>query len=147
MSESVRIDFEVACTIEHAFAIWTERIGTWWPPDHTISGGPTAVVFEGRVGGRIYERTGQGGELDWGVVTDWHPPDQLGYRWHLGVGPEAATDVEVRFIPLEGARTKVEIEQSGWERLGQRGPELQGRNRAGWESLVPYVRVAMEKGA
>lgn len=147
MSDSVRIDFEVACPIEYAFAIWTEGIGTWWPPDHTISGEPTAVVFEGRVGGRIYERTGQGGELDWGVVTDWRPPDHLAYRWHLGVGPEAATDVEVRFIPVDGARTKVEIEQSGWERLGQRGPELQRRNRAGWESLVPHVRVAMEKGA
>jgi hypothetical protein len=50
---------------------WTERIGTWWPADHTISGAPVAVVLEGRIGGRIYERTAQGGEHDCGVVTVW----------------------------------------------------------------------------
>ncbi len=146
MSDSLHIDFEVACPIERAFAIWTEDFGTWWPADHTISGGPVAVVLEGRVGGRIYERTGQGSELEWGAVTVWRPPDQLAYRWHLGVGPDAATDVEIRFLPLDDARTKIEITHSGWERLGQLGPGLQARNQAGWESLVPHVRRAMEKG-
>jgi hypothetical protein len=45
---------------------WTERIGTWWPADHTISGSPVAVVLEGKVGGRIYERAKHGEEHDWG---------------------------------------------------------------------------------
>jgi uncharacterized protein YndB with AHSA1/START domain len=147
VSDSLRIDFEVACAIEQAFVIWTERMGTWWPADHTISGAPAAVVLEGWVGGRIYERTVQGKELDWGLVTDWRPPEQLSYRWHLGSGPEAATDVQVRFISLHDARTRVEIEQSGWERLGEAGSEIQRRNRVGWESLVRHVRAAVEKGA
>ncbi|HEY6472845.1 MAG TPA: SRPBCC domain-containing protein [Acidimicrobiales bacterium] len=145
MSDALRIDFEVVCPIHDAFEIWTERIGTWWPPDHTISGDPAAVVLEGRVGGRIYERTQQGEELDWGAVTGWRPPDQLSYRWHLGVEPEAATEVEIRFIALDGVTTRVEIVQSGWERLGEVGPELQRRNHVGWESLVPQVRAAMER--
>jgi activator of Hsp90 ATPase-like protein len=147
MSEPLRIAFEVACAVDHAFVTWTESISTWWPADHTVSGAPTAVVLEGRVGGRIYERTGEGEEHDWGVVTGWRPPEQLSYRWYLGVGPDGATDVEVRFIGLSSDRTQVEIEQSGWERLGAAGPEHRSRNQVGWESLVPYVRYAMEKGA
>ena len=23
---------------EHAFSVWTSGIGTWWPPDHTVTG-------------------------------------------------------------------------------------------------------------
>jgi hypothetical protein len=147
MSDPLRIGFEVACSIHHAYVTWTERMSTWWPADHTVSGAPTAVVLEGRVGGRIYERTEQGEEHDWGVVTGWRPPEQLSYRWHLGVGPEGATDVEVRFTGLDDNRTRVEIEQSGWEPLGAAGPELRRRNQVGWESLVPHALAAMEKGA
>lgn len=60
MTDPFRISFEVGCDVDHAFATWTERTGTWWPADHTVSGAPTAVVLEGRVGGRIDERTAQG---------------------------------------------------------------------------------------
>jgi hypothetical protein len=146
VTDPLQFRFEVACTPGHAFATWTERISLWWPAAHTISGAPTAVIIEGRVGGRIYERTQPGEEHDWGVVTVWQPPDLLAYQWHLGVDPESATDVTVKFIPLDGSRTAVEIEQSGWDRLAS-GDELRGRNRVGWESLLPHFRSAVEKGA
>lgn len=50
MTDALRIDFDVVCPIHDAFAVWTQRIGTWWPADHTIGGDPAAVL-EGRVGG------------------------------------------------------------------------------------------------
>ena len=147
MNEPLRIVFDVACGVDHAFAVWTERVGSWWPRDHTISGAPTAVVFEGWVGGRMYERTAQGEEHDLGTVTAWRPPVQLGYHWHLGATPDAATEVTVTFSVLDESTTRVEIEQAGWERLGVAGPDLRRRNRVGWESLVPCVRAAIEEGA
>ena len=68
MTSPLRISFEVACPAEHAFSTWTSRIGAWWPSDHTVSGDPGLAVFlEGGVGGRIYERTANGVEYDWGV--------------------------------------------------------------------------------
>ena len=124
MTDLLRISFEVGCAVDHAFAIWTEKIGTWWPADHTVSGAPAAVVLEGRVGGRIYERTPQGEEHDWGVVTVWRPPALLAYSWHLGGGQESSTEVAITFSPLDKDRTNVEIEQSGWERLGADAPEF-----------------------
>ena len=55
--------------------MWTSGIATWWPRDHTITKGPgVAVVLEGRVGGRIYERAPDGTEHEWGEVTVWQPP-------------------------------------------------------------------------
>jgi len=75
----LRFTFDVACSPEHAFSVWTTRIGTWWPSDHTVSGHPDRVVLQPDVGGGIYERTADGTEYDWGEVTVWQPPTRLAY--------------------------------------------------------------------
>jgi uncharacterized protein YndB with AHSA1/START domain len=147
MTEPLHFSFEVRCAPDHAFATWTEQIARWWPADHTISGAPATIVFEGEIGGRIYERGERGEVHEWGVVTAWQPPDLVAYRWHLGAGPDRATDVTVVFREVATDTTMLEIEQSGWERLGVEASELQQRNRAGWESLVPHLRAALEQGA
>jgi hypothetical protein len=81
----LRITFDVACSSQRAFHAWTTRIDTWWPPDHTVSGARLeAVVLEAHIGGRIYERSLEGVEVEWGVITTWDPPMTLGYTWHIG---------------------------------------------------------------
>lgn len=147
MSDALRVSFDVACGMAHAFETWTERTGMWWPKDHTVSGAPSAIVIEGRLSGRIYERTERGDEHEWGVVTAWRPPELLAFRWHLGVSEELATEVAVSFASLGADSTRIEIEQSGWERLGSAAEELRQRNRTGWSSLEPHFRAAVEKGA
>ncbi len=135
MTSPLRITFDVACSPEHAFATWTERIDAWWPADHTVSGeADTDVVMEAGVGGRIYERTGAGTEHHWGTVTEWDPPGRLGYLWHIGADPADATDVQIRFMGVGVAATRIEIEHRGWERLGRRAASMQDRNRVGWET-------------
>ena len=135
--------FTVACAPEHAFSIWAERTSLWWPPGHSVSGGPEAVVFEPRPGGRIYERAPGGDEHEWGRVTAWEPPRRLAYSWHLRQDRADATDVEVTFAPIpEG--TAVEIVHSGWERLGARGPDLRERNTRGWAGLLGHFVAAAE---
>ena len=143
----LKLSFEVACSADHAFEVWTTRIGTWWPTDHTVSGrADLAIVLQGGVGGRIYERTPDGFEYDWGGVTLWNPPTQLAYRWHLRTDPENATEVEIRFVAQGGEATRIEIEHRGWERLADSGGEWRERNRAGWETLVPYFISEIAKG-
>ena len=56
MTAPLRMSFDVACSAGHAFTVWTAGIGAWWPPDHTMTGRAEAVVLQGGVGGRIYER-------------------------------------------------------------------------------------------
>ena len=146
MTEPLTLSFDVACSAEHAFSVWTERIGTWWPPDHTVTGKAELVVLQAGVGGRIYERTADGAEYDWGKVTVWQPPDRLGYSWHLGTEPERATEVEIRFIRQAAVRTRVEIEQRGWERLGADAGSWRDRNVAGWQDLLPHYVRAIAKG-
>jgi hypothetical protein len=139
VTEPLSLSFAVACSAEHAFAIWTERIGSWWPADHTVSGERGLdVVLEPGIGGRIYERTRAGEEHEWGEVTVWEPPARLGYLWHLRRDRNHATEVEVRFTALGEAATRVEIEHRGWERLGHSAEDWRERNRQGWQGLLPY---------
>ncbi|TAL11074.1 MAG: hypothetical protein EPO00_03925 [Chloroflexota bacterium] len=148
MIEPIRLQFEVACPVDRAFEVWTDRIATWWPKDHTVSAEDgRVVVLEGRPGGRIFERRTNGLEHDWGVVTIWDPPNRLGYTWHLNRSPTDATDVEVRFVPAGSAGTRVEIEHRGWDRLGAGGEDWRDRNYGGWSTLLPhYVAAASNSG-
>ena len=147
MTSPLRITFDVACSAEHAFTMWTSRIGTWWPSDHSVSGeDDILVVLESGVGGRIFERTHTGIEHDWGVVTVWEPPKRLGYLWHLGRDSDSATEVEVGFVRRGPQNTRVEVEHRGWEQLGQMADTWRDRNRIGWESLLSHFVAAIQKG-
>ncbi len=122
-------------------------MGTWWPANHTITGSDDAVVvLQSGVGGRIYERTPEGVEHEWGEVTVWEPPTHLGYLWHIGRERAAATEVQIRFVPRGEAITRIEIVHRGWEQLGAEGAELRDRNQIGWQSVMPHVLAALTKG-
>jgi hypothetical protein len=145
MTEPLTLSFEVGCSADHAFSVWTSGIGTWWPRDHTVSEKPDLVVLQSGVGGRIYERTFDGEEHDWGEVTVWDPPTRLAYLWHIGLDRDDATEVEIRFVARDAATTRVEIEHRGWERLGEVGAERRNQNRTGWQALVPAFLSAITK--
>ena len=149
MTAPLRMSFDVACSADHAFTVWTSGIGTWWPPDHTRTGRAEAVVLQGGVGGRIYERTADGIEHEWGEVTVWQPPARLAYLWYLGRDRADATEVEIRFLARGGRATRVEIEHRGWERLGPDPDTAQrwrDRNQANWQTLLPHFITAITQG-
>jgi hypothetical protein len=143
MIEPLRLSFEVVCPLEHAFEIWTARTSSWWPVTHTVTGERgLEVVFEAREGGRIFERTPSGEEVDWGRITHWEPPRRLAYLWHIRTDRADATEVEINFTDLGDARTLVDIEHRGWERLGSRGPNWRDVNLGGWNGVLPHFRAA-----
>jgi uncharacterized protein YndB with AHSA1/START domain len=141
--DALELTFSVDCTPERAFELWAERTSLWWPSGHSVSADPAlTVTFEPRAGGRIYERTSDGTEHDWGEVLDYEPPHRLRYLWHLRFDRSDATEVEVTFTPL-GDGTEVAIVHRGWERLGAIAEERRERNRRGWSGVIePYRRAA-----
>jgi uncharacterized protein YndB with AHSA1/START domain len=142
----LRMSFDVDCSAEHAFTVWTSGIGTWWPADHTVTGqADLAVVMQSGVGGRIYERTRDGVEHDWGEVTVWSPPARLVYLWHLRRDRSDATEVEIRFVAAGSGTTRIEIEHRGWERLGSAAGQGRDQNQAGWQTLLPHFQMAIKK--
>lgn len=148
MIAPLRITFEVECSPDHAFETWTGKATSWWPPQHTVSHEHGAtIVFEPRVGGRIFERTSDGGEIEWGRIVEWSPPRRLRYLWHIATDPGNATDVSIQFLRAPGG-TRVEIEHGGWDRLGEIGQTWRDANQAGWDGVLPsYIEGARTTGA
>jgi uncharacterized protein YndB with AHSA1/START domain len=144
--EPIELRVEVGCPPARAFEVWTAEIGRWWPGGHTVSGRPgTQVVLERGRGGRIYERTIDGVEHDWGEVTTWDPPHRLGYLWHIRRDRADATEVLIGFEANGLDGTTVHIVHTGWERLGADGQQWRDANTGGWDSLLPHYVAATGK--
>lgn len=143
MIDPLRISFEVGCSAPHAFHIWTDRIDSWWPRNHTATNAAGSTIsLEKHIGGRLFERAPDGQEHLWGTVTSWQPPERFGYRWHIRREPADATDVDIRFVPI-GDRTRVDIVHSGWEKLAD-GANWRDLNRGGWDGVLPHFVAAAE---
>ena len=144
--EPVQVAIEVRRGIEEAFRVFTTEIAAWWPvAGHSVEPDRVeAVVLEGRLGGRLYERWHDGGEVDWGRVVAWEPPQRLVLSWKPNPERKAATEVEVRFVAVEPDHTRVELEHRGWERLGDLGPEARASYDGGWPGVLDsYAGTAM----
>jgi uncharacterized protein YndB with AHSA1/START domain len=139
----LELTYDLACSPEHAFQVWTGRLSQWWPKGHSVSHHPEAVVsLEGRVGGRLLETTPDGVVHVLGQVTAWDPPRSFRYRWHIGRDASEATDVTIRFA-LGGSGTTLTITQTGWERLGADAESYRHANSGGWSALVPSYLAAL----
>jgi uncharacterized protein YndB with AHSA1/START domain len=132
---SVRESIVVDAPAERVFELFTDGMGSWWPKDHHILEGELAeMVFEPRVGGRIYDRAADGSECAWARVLAYEPPDRVVFSWDIRCDWKIESDraktseVEVRFIPDGPKRTRVELEHRNLERHGE-----------GWEQMRDAV--------
>ena len=134
---TVRKTVTVASAIDEAFALFTQRMGTWWPVDtHSIGGAKADVVFEPREGGRVYERDADGRINDWATVVIYEPPHRVVLEWKVGTEQPPYTEVEVRFAAA-GDATTVELEHRGWERLAaQKRGDRAASYDAGWTHVM-----------
>ncbi len=128
---SVQSSIDVQAPIERAFQVFTEDIGSWWPPDHHILEAELdEMVFEPRVGGNVYDRGTDGSECRWARVLAYDPPHRFVISWDISLDwkvetdPAKTSEIEVRFTSEGPDRTHVELEHrnldrhgEGWERM------------------------------
>lgn len=137
---------------EDAFHAFTAEIGLWWRRDtpywNDAEKGLT-VRIEPHVGGRFVEvydlDTGDGYEV--GRVTAWDPGRRFAMTWtQTGWPEEVSTDVEVTFEP-EGARTRVTLRQTGFERVGPGAEEAQAGYSMGWKEILGWFAEQVNTAA
>ena len=135
----IRRSVTVGRSTEAAFALFTERLATWWPLATHSYGGDEAetAAFEPRVGGRVYERQRDGSERDWGEVRVWEPPRRFVLAWDIC----RPTEVEVWFVPVDGG-TRVELEHRGWENVREQPRERHESYARGWDQVLGEYRRA-----
>jgi uncharacterized protein YndB with AHSA1/START domain len=131
----VRKQVVVEASLDKAFAVFTERLGDFKPPEHNLLTVAIAeTVLEPRVGGHIYDRGTDGSECRWARVLVFEPPRRVVFSWDIGTTwqletePENASEVEVRFIAETADRTRVELEHRNIDRHGP-----------GWQAVAEGV--------
>jgi uncharacterized protein YndB with AHSA1/START domain len=134
-SNPVLSSIVVDAPIDQAFAVFTEGIASWWPPDHHIIEAELATMeFEPWVGGSIIDRGVDGSECRWARVLVYEPPDRIVFSWNLNLQWTLETDndrtseVEVRFTSVDPGRTRVDLEHREIQRHGD-----------GWEGMHSAV--------
>jgi uncharacterized protein YndB with AHSA1/START domain len=132
---SVRTSIVVEAPIARAFSVFTDGIGGWWPPEHHILRAElSAMVFEPRQGGHVYDRGVDGSECRWARVLTYDPPFRfviswdINLQWELEKDPEKTSEIEVRFVAEGSDRTRVELEHRNLDRHGE-----------GWEQMSAAV--------
>ena len=151
--EPIRRSVTVQRDLEHAFRIFTEEMGSWWPVEHYSRAASDfegedvkveRVEFQDRAGGQVLEHLSNGLTLPWGDVLEWDPPRRFVLAWHPTFSDRPPTEVEIRFAP-QGNGTLVELEHRGWERLGPDVEALRGRYGSGWPLTLERFRDAAEE--
>jgi uncharacterized protein YndB with AHSA1/START domain len=139
----VRRAIEVNAPQAKAFEVFARKTSAWWPKSHHV--GKSALVeaiIEPKVDGRWYERGADGTECEWGRVLAWNPPSGLTLAWQLDAAfkfdPALVTEVEVKFVPLDGGRTRVELEHRHLERFGDDADKVAGQvgSDGGWTAVL-----------
>jgi hypothetical protein len=128
---------EVSLPPEQAFRLFTARVDRWWPlTTHSVFGDEAVSCHvEGWVGGRFYERHGDGREAEWGIVQVWDPPDRVAFSFFPGLTPEEATSLDVVFAPSNRG-TQVTLTHSGWEGRGELGALYRDKYNSGWDVVL-----------
>ena len=129
IEQSVRVSWDQA----EAFRRFTSCFADWWPRQtHSIGGVRVErIVFETRVGGRIFEQHVDGRRFQWGKITEWDPPRRVRFSWHPSREERTAQDVTIEFLP-EGAGTQVILTADGWERWGEGAAKARKMYNMGW---------------
>lgn len=146
----VRKSIRVKASQQHAFEVFTSGLGRWWPRTHTIGKPPMQrAVMEPRLGGRWYELSEDGSEVDVGKILVWEPPHRFVMSWDLNSAwkPDSAvgSEVEVRFVADGPDATVVELEHRNFERLGPEGGESMRKDvDGGWPGLLEIFKQVGE---
>ena len=145
----IRKTLTVEASRERAFRVFAEQQGSWWPlaSHHIGKGTAETLVLEPRAGGRWYERATDGSVCPWGQVQVWDPPNRVVLLWQItadwAYDETFSTEIEVRFVMLGPALTRVELEHRQLERFGERAVAQRQSMDGGWGRILElYVAQA-----
>ncbi|MBA8796140.1 hypothetical protein FHX74_003781 [Friedmanniella endophytica] len=143
-ADAVVREVVVACSVDHAFEVFTAGIDRWWIRRHHLLDGELAEIgIEPEVDGRVWERSQSGAECTFGRVLAWQPPTVFAFSWQIGPdwappAPDApGSRVSVRFTAVPGG-TRVRLVHDQLAAHGEGWDTLYGAVGAdgGWAALL-----------
>lgn len=146
---SLRVAIDVDVPQEHAFAVFTGQFDRIKPREYNLlQVDIEETVFETHVGGYVYDRGVDGSVCRWARVLAFEPPERLliswdiDAQWRLEPDPDRASEVEVRFVPVGAAQTRVELQHRHLERHGAGWQDYRSvlEGESGWPVFLKRFR-------
>jgi uncharacterized protein YndB with AHSA1/START domain len=130
----------LACPVEHAFAVFTDKIDLWWPRGHRRNREASLTLTDAA----LVEHSPDGSVWIMGEVTARQPPHLLALDWFPGASV-APTSVEIRFA-AEGDGTLITVThraltletKSIW-------PKRVSVFTSGWDNVLPALKTFIEE--
>ncbi len=140
MLDPVVSTLEVPCSQKQAFDVFVNDMASWWPVDKrsisVLRGKKTrSLQVEAELGGTIVEIADDDTEYLWGTIRLFEPHGALSMDFHMGLPPDKASLVELRFTALGEKKTLVVLKQSRWEAFGELAEQMRGGYGSSW-SLI-----------
>ena len=127
------------CSVDHAFAVFTDKIDLWWPRGHRRNRDAALTLTDDA----LIEHASDGSVWIMADVAHKEPPHLLALDWFPGSNG-APTSVEVRFA-TEGAGTLITVThralvleaKSIW-------PQRVTKFIDGWDNVLPALKHFIE---
>ena len=106
-------EYDVHCSPEHAFAVYTGEIDTWWPDGYSPPG-KEHVLIEPGVGSACTMLLADGTAYPWGRVAAWEPPGHFAMDFTLAQDPDHPSRIDVWFTDAGDGTTRLRFSHGGW---------------------------------
>jgi uncharacterized protein YndB with AHSA1/START domain len=136
---------------ERAFALFTEGMTDWWPPEYTwAQKALEQIAIEPREGGHCFELGPHAFRCDWGRVVTCEPPARIAFTWQISAqrvpqpDPAQASLVEVRFAVDGESGTRVQLAHRHFSRHGEGAEAYEAAMNSpqGWPLLLERFAAA-----
>jgi uncharacterized protein YndB with AHSA1/START domain len=125
------------CGQQRAFALFTEHIHEWWPPERKHIKGADSVVLLTQE--HFRERAVDGRQVELGRVREWSPPARIVLDFYPGTDAGHPTDVTIAFAP-EGDGTRVTVTHRPTAASLALWKQRVGAFAKSWDVVLPALR-------
>ena len=139
MADILTRTIDLACSVDHAFDVFTNKIDLWWPRGHRKNRDASLTLS----GDALIERSADGGEWIMGQVAAIEPPHLLSLDWFPGSGA-SPTSVEIRFAEST-AGTTITVTHRPLLETKSIWPQRVALFAKGWDTVLPALRTFIEE--
>jgi len=143
-SATHRLNLEIAKPHAAVWKAFTTDIHSWWPKDFYVTETPQRIVFEVKLGGRLYEDSGKGNGLVWYHVIALDAPNSITMSGFIAppFGGPATSLLNVSFSAKAKSATSMEVSDSTFGCLGDTKATADGWRLLFQDSFKSWVERA-----
>ena len=129
----VELEIQIAAPRARVWKAIVDETSLWWRKDFYVGKRPKGMVFEPRVGGRMYEDWGDGAGVLWATVFSFAPEQWLDLRGEISPAFGGPRTWQLHCeLKDKGKGTHIQLIDSSIGKIDNEGAEAV---RDGWEML------------